>query len=89
MITFPPPRKTTTKASKILSFRDELASLGLSNAARIIPTETHAIKNSCKPVRLSPKTKKDNPYVPANMPALDDLFDAFDFDHPVDQPFTE
>jgi phospholipase C len=38
----------------------------------------------------NPKTKKDNPYVPTNMPALDDLFDAFDFDaKPVNQPFTE
>jgi phospholipase C len=37
----------------------------------------------------NPKAKKDNPYVPTNMPALDDLFDAFDFDNPVDQPFTE
>jgi phospholipase C len=37
----------------------------------------------------NPKAKKDNPYVPTNMPALDDLFDAFDFDNPVNQPFTE
>jgi phospholipase C len=37
----------------------------------------------------NPKAKKDNPYVPTNMPALDDLFGAFDFDNPVDQPFTE
>ncbi len=26
---------------------------------------------------------------PANMPALDDLFDMFDFDHAVKQPFLE
>jgi phospholipase C len=37
----------------------------------------------------NPKAKKDNPYVPTNMPALDDLFDAFDFDNAVNQPFTE
>jgi phospholipase C len=37
----------------------------------------------------NPKAKKDNPYVPTNMPALDDLFDAFDFDNPVNQLFTE
>jgi phospholipase C len=37
----------------------------------------------------NPKIKNDNPYVPTNMPALDDLFDAFDFDNPVNQPFTE
>jgi phospholipase C len=29
----------------------------------------------------NPLTIKGNPYVPANMPALDDLFDAFDFTH--------
>ncbi len=38
----------------------------------------------------NPKSKKDNPHVPTNMPALDDLFDAFDFDaKPVNQPYTE
>jgi phospholipase C len=38
----------------------------------------------------NPKAKGDNPYVPTNMPALSDLFDAFDFDsRPVNQPFTE
>jgi phospholipase C len=37
----------------------------------------------------NPNHKEDNPYVPTNSPALDDLFDAFDFSHPVDQPFTE
>ena len=37
----------------------------------------------------NPKAKKDNPYVPTNMPALDDLFGAFDFNNPVNQPFTE
>lgn len=29
----------------------------------------------------------DNPYVPENMPAIDDLFGAFDFNHPVTQNF--
>jgi phospholipase C len=28
----------------------------------------------------NPKVKASNPYVPTNMPALDDLFNAFDFD---------
>jgi phospholipase C len=28
----------------------------------------------------NPKVKASNPYVPTNMPSLDDLFDAFDFD---------
>ncbi len=37
----------------------------------------------------NPKSKKENPYVPTNMPALSDLFDAFDFGKAVDQPFTE
>jgi len=38
----------------------------------------------------NPKVKKNDPYVPTNMPALDDLFDAFDFDaKPVNQPYTE
>jgi phospholipase C len=37
----------------------------------------------------NPKTRENNPYVPTNMPAIGDLFDAFDFDRPVDQPFTE
>jgi len=27
--------------------------------------------------------------VPTNSPALDDLFDAFDFNHAVTQPYTE
>jgi phospholipase C len=31
----------------------------------------------------------DDAYVPSNMPALDDLFDAFDFSHAVNQPYTE
>jgi phospholipase C len=37
----------------------------------------------------NPKTAKNNPYVPTNSPALDDLFDAFDFNHAVNQPYTE
>jgi phospholipase C len=37
----------------------------------------------------NPKTAKSNPYVPTNSPALADLFDAFDFDHAVNQPYTE
>jgi hypothetical protein len=35
------------------------------------------------------KMAKNNPYAPTNSPALDDLFDAFDFDHAVTQPYTE
>ena len=38
----------------------------------------------------NPKSKKSNPYVPTNMPALDDLFNTFDFaSAPVNQPYTE
>jgi len=36
-----------------------------------------------------PKMRDDQPYVPKNMPALSDLFDMFDFDHPVKQPFLQ
>jgi phospholipase C len=36
----------------------------------------------------NPTTKASNPYVPTNMPALDDLFDAFDFKAaPVNQHY--
>jgi phospholipase C len=37
----------------------------------------------------NPKVRSDHPYVPANMPALSDLFDMFDFDHAVKQPFLQ
>jgi phospholipase C len=37
----------------------------------------------------NPITRPDDAYVPINSPALGDLFDAFDFNHPVNQPFTE
>jgi phospholipase C len=37
----------------------------------------------------NPIVKASNAYVPTNMPALDDLFDAFDFSHAVSQPYTE
>jgi phospholipase C len=37
----------------------------------------------------NPKSAKNNPYVPSNSPALDDLFDAFDFSHPVTLSYTE
>jgi phospholipase C len=37
----------------------------------------------------NPKTSKNNPYVPTNSPALDDLFSAFDFDHKVNISYTE
>jgi phospholipase C len=37
----------------------------------------------------NPKMREDQAYVPANMPALSDLFDMFDFDHEVKQPFLE
>jgi phospholipase C len=37
----------------------------------------------------NPTFTKNNPYVPTNSPALDDLFDAFDFSTAVTQPFTE
>jgi phospholipase C len=35
----------------------------------------------------NPKTERHNPYVPTNSPALTDLFEAFDFDHAVNQPY--
>jgi phospholipase C len=37
----------------------------------------------------NPTFSKNNEYVPTNSPALADLFDAFDFNNPVNQPFTE
>jgi phospholipase C len=37
----------------------------------------------------NPRVRDRDPYVPDNSPAIDDLFDAFDFSHPVNQPFTE
>jgi phospholipase C len=37
----------------------------------------------------NPTFTKNNPYVPTNSPALDDLFDAFDFSTAVTQPFNE
>jgi len=37
----------------------------------------------------NPRMRDDQAYVPANMPALSDLFDMFDFDHEVKQPFLE
>ena len=38
----------------------------------------------------NPTSKAANPYVPTNMPALDDLFDAFDFTAAANnQPYTE
>jgi phospholipase C len=37
----------------------------------------------------NPRMRGDAPYVPANMPALDDLFDMFDFGRFVNQPYLE
>jgi phospholipase C len=38
----------------------------------------------------NPTSKKGNPYVPTNLPALDDLFDAFDFTSgAVNQSYTQ
>lgn len=37
----------------------------------------------------NPKMRDDQLYVPGNMPALSDLFDMFDFDHRVKQPYLE
>jgi phospholipase C len=37
----------------------------------------------------NPTTSRNDPYVPTNAPAISDLFDAFDFDHAVDVPYTE
>jgi phospholipase C len=36
----------------------------------------------------NPKSTGADPYVPTNMPALDDLFDAFDFSKANNQPYT-
>ncbi len=37
----------------------------------------------------NPKVRDERPYVPVNMPALSDLFDLFDFDHAVKQPYLD
>jgi phospholipase C len=37
----------------------------------------------------NPRMRDDHPYVPANMPALSDLFDMFDFDHEVKQSYLQ
>jgi phospholipase C len=37
----------------------------------------------------NPRMRDDAPYVPANMPALSDLFDLFDFSHEVKQPYLQ
>ena len=37
----------------------------------------------------NPLFAKNNAYVPTNSPALSDLFDAFDFNHPVTLSYTE
>jgi phospholipase C len=37
----------------------------------------------------NPRMRGDAPYVPTNMPALDDLFDLFDFKHAVNQSYLQ
>jgi phospholipase C len=37
----------------------------------------------------NPRMRDDQPYVPKNMPALSDLWDMFDFDKAVKQPYLE
>jgi phospholipase C len=37
----------------------------------------------------NPRMRAEEPYVPANMPALSDLFDLFDFDHAVKQSYLQ
>jgi phospholipase C len=37
----------------------------------------------------NPVSAHNNPYVPTNAPALTDLMEVFDFEHPVSQPYTE
>ena len=37
----------------------------------------------------NPRMRDDEPYVPRNMPALSDLWEMFDFDRAVKQPFLE
>ena len=36
----------------------------------------------------NPQARHDNAYIPANMPAIGDLFDFFDFDHRNDAPYN-
>jgi len=36
----------------------------------------------------NPQARHDNAYIPANMPAIGDLFDFFDFDHRDDSPYN-
>jgi phospholipase C len=37
----------------------------------------------------NPRMSEEHPYAPTNMPALSDLFDMFDFEHGVKQPYLE
>jgi phospholipase C len=37
----------------------------------------------------NPRAKANDPYVPTNMPAIDDLFETFDFSKAIDIPYTE
>ena len=37
----------------------------------------------------NPRARAESAYVPANMPALDDLFDLFDFNHAVNQSYLQ
>ena len=41
--------------------------------------ELETVSNRSRDNFPNPVTKKDNPYVPVNSPAIDDLFDLFDF----------
>ncbi len=45
------------------------------------------ITNRSRDKLPNPVTTADNPYVPTNMPALSDLFDAFDFTHAVNKSY--
>jgi phospholipase C len=49
----------------------------------------HALTDRSRDNLPNPRMRGDQPYVPANMPALSDLFDMFDFDRAVNQPFTQ
>ncbi len=47
----------------------------------------HPVTDRSRDNLPNPRMREDQPYVPANMPALSDLFDLFDFRHAVNQPF--
>ncbi len=52
--------------------------------------QLHPLTDRSRDNLPNPTTKENDPYVPTNPPALDDLFSAFDFTAtPNNQPYTE